>query len=220
MSKGKFIVLEGGEGAGKSTILQFLRESLDCEKFIFTREPGGTVFAEKIRALFLAEDHEPLDPLAELLLVNAARMQHLVHVIRPALESGMHVVCDRFDVSTYAYQISLSGAQHLEGAFMDLRRHVCGLTVPDLVMLIDVPPEVGFARKIEQAKKHGQDLTRFDGMDLSRHQEVRESMLRYIRRYYPLLNNGWGHVVVDGGGDVELVCATILQKIKLFTSTR
>ncbi len=105
-SKGKFITIEGGEGAGKSTNIGFIQAFLADRgvELISTREPGGTVYAEKIRNLLLDHDDEPLDSMAELLLIFAARAQHLNQLILPALNEGKWVLCDRFTDATYAYQ--------------------------------------------------------------------------------------------------------------------
>lgn len=106
MKPGRFITLEGGEGVGKSTNLQFIRQCL-AERdipLLVTREPGGTPIAEKIRAILLERSDEALSEQAELLLVFAARAQHIRHVIEPALLRGEWVVCDRFTDATYAYQ--------------------------------------------------------------------------------------------------------------------
>ena len=103
---GLFITLEGTEGVGKSTALQFVKEQLQQAGIpvLVTREPGGTLLAERIRALLLAREAEPMASMTELLLVFAARAQHLEQVIIPALQAGQWVLCDRFTDATYAYQ--------------------------------------------------------------------------------------------------------------------
>jgi dTMP kinase len=104
--RGRFITIEGGEGVGKSTNIAFVQEYLRTQgiDFVMTREPGGTPVAEQIRELLLRESEEDIDGLAELLLVFAARAQHIARVIEPALSAGRWVVCDRFTDATYAYQ--------------------------------------------------------------------------------------------------------------------
>lgn len=103
---GKLITLEGGEGVGKTTNMEFIQSWLGQHNidFIVTREPGGTEYGEKIRDVLLSHYEDALDPMAELLLIFAARAQHLAQVIRPALERGVTVLCDRFTDATYAYQ--------------------------------------------------------------------------------------------------------------------
>ncbi|WP_237065101.1 dTMP kinase [Microbulbifer guangxiensis] len=146
MPRGKFITLEGGEGVGKSTNLRFITDwmrSRDVE-FIQTREPGGTPLAEQLRALLLENRDETVDPTAELLMVFAARAQHLAEVIKPALERGAWVICDRFTDATYAYQ---GGGRGLNRALIaQLEQTVQGELRPDRVLLLDLDPEVGLSR--------------------------------------------------------------------------
>jgi dTMP kinase len=144
--RGKFITLEGGEGVGKSTNLAFIQDYLRLRQIsaLVTREPGGTVLAEKIRALLLDKNSEPMTETAELLLVFAARAQHLRHVIEPALAQGRWVLCDRFTDATYAYQ---GGGRNLSvSAIAWLETLVQGNLRPDLTLLLDAPVEIGLAR--------------------------------------------------------------------------
>ncbi|REC96083.1 dTMP kinase [Kushneria indalinina] len=137
---GRFITLEGGEGAGKSTNLSFVRDYLQDRgiSVVTTREPGGTPMAERIRALLLAGDEEdPLDDLAELLLVFAARAQHLSQVIRPALARGEWVVSDRFTDATFAYQGSARGIACDRIAMLE--QFVQQGLAPDLTLWLDMP---------------------------------------------------------------------------------
>lgn len=144
--KGKFIVFEGIEGAGKSTNLKYL-ESLLRDKNIplcVTREPGGTPLAETIRETLLRSDSEPMRDLTELLLVFAARHQHVKMKILPALERGEWVLCDRFVDATYAYQ---GGGRSLDQNTIELLENMTlsGLK-PDLVIVLDVSEDVGMER--------------------------------------------------------------------------
>lgn len=146
MSRGRFITLEGGEGAGKSTHLAALVEHLRARGLdvLSTREPGGTPLAERIRQLLLDRDEEALEPLAELLLVFAARAQHLARVVRPALAAGRWVVCDRFTDASYAYQ----GAGRALGP-EPVDRLVALVHPdfePDLTLYLDLPHDQGLAR--------------------------------------------------------------------------
>ena len=143
---GRFISLEGGEGAGKSSNLAFLAELLRerGKTVTLTREPGGTPLAERIRELLLAPSEEPMAADTELLLVYAARAQHLHSLIRPALERGEWVLCDRFLDATWAYQ---GAGRGLSGqTIAALETLILGETRPDLTLLFDVPVEVGLAR--------------------------------------------------------------------------
>lgn len=146
VQRGLFITIEGGEGAGKSTNISFIRDWLSEHHvdFLATREPGGTPRAEAIRELLLAHDPEPLADRAELLLMFAARAQHLAQCIEPALDMGRSVLCDRFTDATYAYQgygrgQSLAAIEQLESLVQgDLR--------PDLTLLLDLPVSLGRER--------------------------------------------------------------------------
>ncbi|MBT2766131.1 dTMP kinase [Stenotrophomonas sp. ISL-67] len=151
----RFISLEGGEGAGKTTALNAIRSALQAQghEVVLTREPGGTPLAERIRALLLTPDAEiaaePLSAEAELLLVFAARAQHVRQVIEPALRRGCFVLSDRFTDSSYAYQ---GGGRGLEPAWIaDLERRAVGL-LPGLTLLLDVDVAVG------RARANGRDL--------------------------------------------------------------
>lgn len=153
MTAKRFITLEGGEGAGKSTCLAFIRDFLEQRglPLVVTREPGGTPLAEEIRQLLLARREEQVAPNAELLLMFAARAQHLQQVIFPALSRGDWVLCDRFTDATYAYQgygrhQPMQTIQTLEQLVQD------GLQ-PGLTLLLDLPVQEGMARAAARAEK-------------------------------------------------------------------
>ena len=139
------VTLEGGEGAGKSTVLRALRDALVASgaDVVCTREPGGTPLAERIRALLLDPEHEPASPQAELLLMFASRAQHVRETILPALKRGAWVLCDRFTDSSYAYQ---GGGRGLDPAWIaTLEREVVGIR-PGLTLLLDVGVDEGRER--------------------------------------------------------------------------
>lgn len=143
---GLFITLEGPEGAGKSTNRDYLALQLRAAGLdvVLTREPGGTPLAERIREVLLAPSDEPMNADAELLLMFAARAQHIARVIRPALQRGAVVLCDRFTDATYAYQ---GGGRGLAvERIATLERFVQGDLQPDLTLVFDLPIEVGLAR--------------------------------------------------------------------------
>ena len=147
----RFVSLEGGEGAGKTTVLTALREALAAtgDEVVCSREPGGTPLAEKIRGLLLDPAHEPAAPQTELLLMFAARAQHVHETIAPALARGAWVLCDRFTDSSYAYQ---GGGRGLDPAWIaELERRVVGLR-PGLTLLLDI--DVGRGRE----RTRGRDL--------------------------------------------------------------
>lgn len=143
---GLFITLEGPEGAGKSTNREYLAAHLRAQGLdvVLSREPGGTPLAERIRELLLAPSDEPMAVDTELLLVFAARAQHLAQVIRPALARGAVVLCDRFTDATYAYQGGGRGLS--KDRIAALETFVQGELRPDLTLIFDLPVEVGLAR--------------------------------------------------------------------------
>jgi dTMP kinase len=146
MIRGKFITLEGGEGLGKTTNLHFIESYLLEHDIpvVVTREPGGTPLAEKIRQLLLDNDSEAVSETAELLLIFAARAQHIKHVIEPALAQGTWVICDRFTDATYAYQ---GGGRNMRISTIEsLENWVQGSLRPDLTLLFDAPVEIGLER--------------------------------------------------------------------------
>lgn len=146
MSRGQFIAFEGTEGVGKSTQLATAREALEAagKPVLVTREPGGTPIAEAIRELLLTPRDEAVNDLTELLLMFAARAQHLHSLILPALERGTWVLCDRFTDATYAYQGGGRGVPREQIA--TLEQLVQGELRPDHVVLLDAPVDVGMAR--------------------------------------------------------------------------
>lgn len=143
---GRFITLEGTEGAGKSTNLAFMRDYLEAKgvSALVTREPGGTAFAEEIRELVLSPREEAVDALAETLLIFAARAQHLQRVVKPAIVEGRWVLCDRFTDATYAYQGNGRGLPNEHIAILE--GLVQGGLKPDLTIYLDLPVELGLER--------------------------------------------------------------------------
>jgi len=143
--RGRFITIEGGEGAGKSTSLAFIQEWLQTRGIasIITREPGGTPVGETIREILLHGRHE-IESDTELLLMFAARAEHLAKVITPALDKGVFVLCDRFTDATYAYQGNGRGIPH--DRIRILEQWVQKGLSPDLTLLLDIPVEIGLAR--------------------------------------------------------------------------
>lgn len=150
--KGRFITLEGGEGVGKSTNLALVEDLVAAagHTVVSTREPGGTPLAEEIRDLFLGVRDEPVAGITELLLIFAARAQHLELVIKPALNAGQWVVCDRFTDATYAYQGGGRGLPRNQIAALETL--VQGSLRPDLTLYLDVPVAIGHARI--EAREH------------------------------------------------------------------
>jgi dTMP kinase len=146
MNRGRFVTLEGIEGAGKSTVAQGLVAALQQRGIdvVQTREPGGTPLAERVRELVLGRGAEAVDPVAELLLMMAARSLHLANLIRPALDAGRWVICDRFTDATRAYQGAGRGLD--EALIETLAAAVQQGLEPDCTLVLDVPVEMGLAR--------------------------------------------------------------------------
>ena len=173
-SRGRFIVFEGGEGAGKSTQLKALVARLRDGglEVVATREPGGSPGAEALRDLLVRGEATRWSPLSELLMMYAARSDHLEKVIRPALARGAWVVCDRFADSSRAYQGAGGGvaAEWIE----QVDAAVVNGSQPDLVLVMDMPPEAGLAR----AQARGDAENRFETKGLAFHARLREGFLR------------------------------------------
>jgi dTMP kinase len=172
MIRGKFITLEGGEGVGKTTNLHFIKDYIEEHSIpvVVTREPGGTPLAEKIRQLLLDNDSEAVSETAELLLIFAARAQHIKHVIEPALAQGTWVICDRFTDATYAYQ---GGGRNMRISTIEaLENWVQGSLRPDLTILLDAPVEIG----LERARQRS-EFDRFESEKTNFFEQVRRAYL-------------------------------------------
>nr|WP_314070210.1 dTMP kinase [uncultured Roseococcus sp.] len=165
----KFVSLEGGEGSGKSTQVKILSNFLASNGYsvLRTREPGGSSGAEAVRTLLLSRSW---DPLAEMALHFAARREHWSRSIRPCLEAGSWVVCDRFFDSTLAYQVGGQGAPR--EVWDQLRAALLGKVAPDLTLLLDVPVEVGLARATARG-----DTNRYETLGSEFHRRVRQTFL-------------------------------------------
>jgi dTMP kinase len=169
--KGKFITVEGGDGAGKSTVLvrlyeELVRRGMDV---LLTREPGGIDIAEQIRGIILNPAHTQMDKRTEALLYAASRRQHLAEKVLPALEAGKIVLCDRFIDSSLAYQGHARGLG-IEAVYA-INRFAVEDCIPDTTLLFDVTPEVGLARI---NATNGREVNRLDLEDLHFHERVRE----------------------------------------------
>jgi dTMP kinase len=178
MIRGKFITLEGGEGVGKTTNLAFIKDYLQQHDItvVVTREPGGTQLAEKIRHLLLDNNSEAISEAAELLMMFAARAQHIKHVIEPALAHGDWVLCDRFTDATYAYQ---GGGRNMKISTITwLENLVQGSLRPDLTLLLDAPVDIGIARARERGA-----FDRFESEKISFFENVRRAYLLQAELY-------------------------------------
>ncbi len=203
-NKGKFVVIDGGDGTGKSSVVAYLQEKLLNAPVLFTREPGGTPFAEQIRALLLQEREEHVFSEAELMLFSASRIQHVGNVVIPALKKGKHAISDRFSLSTIAYQLYGNGRLDLVKFFETLDVVAVSGCTPDLYVLLDVETEVALARRIKAG-----GLTRFDKKDVEFHKAVRLGFLQHLSRY-PY------SVVIDTSKSEEEVKQEVLKTVKDF----
>ena len=208
---GTFITLEGVEGCGKSTQARRLAQALrDAgREVVATREPGGTPLADSLRALFLDAAHGDMAAETELLLVTAGRADHVRRVVRPALERGAVVVCDRFVDSTRAYQ---GGGRGLDRAVIDAADGVArGGLLPDVTLLLDVPAEDGIARaqaRHRAAATADDAETRFDAADLAFHRRIRSAFLRLASEDRERV---W---VIDATGDEDDVFARVTTVVR------
>lgn len=179
MPRGVFITIEGGEGAGKSTQVQRLAEALKMrgKKVLTTREPGGSIGAEEIRALLLKGSADKWDKITEALLFMAARRDHLVKTVWPAMAEGYIVLCDRFMDSTLAYQgYGYGRDEAFIAALRQLYHIIAGEFQPDLTVILDIAPEVGLRRSLDRI---GNTEQRFEHMDLTFHQNLRRAFLSF-----------------------------------------
>jgi len=176
--KGKFITVEGIEGVGKSTNMDFIHQQLLTagKDVVVTREPGGTPLGEAIRGLLLDPGYTGMDSTCELQLMFAARAEHLARVIRPAIKSGQWVLCDRFTDATYAYQ---GGGRGIDmGIIARLEELVQGDFRPDVTLLLDVPVEVGLARASQRSSPD-----RFEQEQVEFFERVRHCYLQMAKNY-------------------------------------
>lgn len=196
MSRGRFITLEGIEGAGKTTVAQLVNDWLTARSIPvrMTREPGGTPLAERVRNIVLERGPEPLSAEAETLLMFAARSIHLENLIRPALAGGHWVICDRFTDATRAYQGSGRGVD--AGWIEDLARRVLQGLVPDCTLLLDLPVEVGLARA---RRRSGVAADRFEAQHEEFFERVRAAYLEIARREPQRMH------VIDASAPLEAV---------------
>lgn len=200
--RGMFVTIEGGEGVGKSTNIAYIAEQLSDANitFIVTREPGGTPLAEDIRQLLLSDRDETIADNTELLLMFAARAQHIAEVIEPALARGDWVICDRFTDATYAYQGGGRGLPEIK--ISHLEQWVQGNLRPDITILLDAPVTVGMSR----AGQRGQ---------LDRIEREQDHFFEKVRNHYLLLaeRHSDRFRVVDASQTLERVQQSLLSII-------
>ena len=173
--KGFFIVIDGGDGAGTTSVSKEIVKRLGWNA-LYTREPGGSPYAEKIREVILSDYAKMSDAKTQFALFWGARRDHLVQTVRPAVEKGKIVICDRFDSTTYAYQIVAQENYDLEDLFWVIRKSYLEGVEPDLYILLDVPVKVG----LERTRKRNEKLNYFDKMKLNFHEKGRKGFHEFV----------------------------------------
>lgn len=200
MSKGKFIVFEGGDGAGKDTQIDLLKSKVSADRYVFVRDPGSTVVGEQLRNLVLFDKH--IARPTEMLLYLAIRAQMVAEKIIPALEAGKNVVSNRFDLSTIAYQVY--GREREQN--LDFVRKVSDFANehvrPDLIVYLDCPPSVGIERTMA-AKK----IDRFEAEKLAFHERVTAGYKKHLVDY--------PHVIIDATRSIEEVHQDVIRALAL-----
>jgi dTMP kinase len=205
MKRGIFVTMEGPEGAGKTTIIQLLAENLEAEgyKILQTREPGGIEIAEQIRSIILDKENVKMDSRTEALLYAAARRQHLVEKVLPALNEGYIIICDRFIDSSLAYQ------GYARGLGMDqvlaINEFAIEGFMPNLTIYFDIKPEIG----LERINRHkNREVNRLDLENLEFHEKVREGYLKLADQFRDRIYK------VDASRTVEEVLQEVERKLK------
>lgn len=205
-TKPPFIVLEGGEGSGKSSLLIALKEALG-DVIVTTREPGGSPYAEVIRTATLKNPLAKTAPAeTTLCLMFAARFDNTQNLIVPALNEGKSVISDRFDGSSYAYQICAQSNGDLEPLFWNLRERLS--VVPDLYVFFDVTPEEGLRRasRRNQSLLDGKQYDHFDDREIDFHKKVREGYMKFFKKV--------PHHIIDANQPLEAVKKEFIALIK------
>lgn len=205
MTTGKFITLEGSEGVGKTTNLEHIKTILQANniEFVVTREPGGTELGEQLRELLLGHKHDGMANETELLMMFAARSEHLDKVIKPALVTGQWVLCDRFTDATYAYQGGGRGID--EERIRILEDYVQGDCRPDLTLLLDAPIEIGRERA---GKRSAPD--RFEKEQVDFFNKVRNAYLKRAENYPSRMK------IIDASGELDAVKQQITETLSRF----
>lgn len=208
---GYLITLEGGEGSGKTSILKLMADILTQQghQIVCTREPGGIEIAEQIRGVILDRNNSSMDPRTEALLYAAARRQHLVEKVIPALEAGKIVLCDRYIDSSLAYQGYARGLGIEE--IYTVNKFAIDDYMPDLTLYFDVEPQVGLARI---GKDAGREVNRLDVESMKFHETVREGYQILVGQYPERIQ------VIDAGNSIEKVLADALAVVADFMGSR
>lgn len=191
--KKRFITFEGGDGTGKTTIINKLASELESlgYEILKSREPGGSKISEQIRNVILNVDNTEMDYMTEALLYAASRRQHLVEIIKPAINSGKIVICDRYVDSSLAYQGYARGLGISE--VYEINNYAIGGYFPDLTIYIDIDPEIGISR----IKNNNRDMDRLDLERIDFHNQVREGYLKVSKMFPDRIKVVNGNQTID-----------------------
>ncbi len=219
-NRGVFITIEGADGAGKSTMIEYLKTWLINKNFdvVATREPGGTRLGESLRKILLDEHDSDsnkrirISDDTELMLMFSARMQHLQEVILPSMAAGRHVLCDRFTDATYAYQGGGRGMS--EQRIQQLENWVQHGLQPDLTILLDVPVEVGLARIQKRGQKIGANGDRFEQQQIDFKHAVRYAYLQRAEKFPHRIK------LIDASKRLVDVQNNLIQSVKTFLANK
>lgn len=202
------ITFEGGEGSGKSCQIKMLMQALEAKgrSCLLTREPGGTEIGKEIRKILLTGDNQKLHPMTELILYTADRVEHIERVIRPALNDGKIVLCDRFTDATLVYQGYARGLPL--ASIQTLNKLATGNLQPTITFLLDCPVEIGLRRARRRLADEGSLENRFENEDATFHEKIRQGYLRLAaaepKRFH----------IIDSTQNIQHTHLTILEKVK------
>lgn len=206
-AKNRFIVFEGLDGAGKSTLIQLFKTELEKHQqtVTLTREPGGTEMGEELRQILLRKDKEAPTPHTELLLYEAIRAQHVERLIRPKLEQGHWVLCDRFTASSVAFQAG--GRQIAEAEVQWLNAFATGNLTPDITVLLDLTYDEALSRQSHRFQSKGEKADRMESEERDFHERVRASFLKQAQA-----SSSW--VVLSAMQSPDKLLTLLIQKLK------
>ncbi len=199
--KGKFIILEGGEGSGKTTIGERLK--VEFPSIVYTQDPGGTALGEKIRMLLMSDESAGIDVRAELLLFLAGRAQLVAEIIKPALDAGKHVISNRFGLSSIAYQVYGRQRPDLLDLFHSVSQEIIQGCTPNACIVLDVTPETGAAR----VHSRPETPTRYDLEALDFHARVREGLKKHAAEFGTPF-------IIDAEKPLEEVWTNVLKTVQ------
>ncbi len=213
-NSGKFISFEGGEGSGKTTQIMLLADYLTAlgHQVLTTREPGGSQGAEDIRNLLVQAQSHKWQPMTEVLLLYAARFEHVQTVIKPALEKGIWVLCDRFSDSTFAYQGAGYGLK-LE-QIKAIHHHVLGDFFPDLTLLLDIDPNIGLQRANIREREKSLMEDKYEQLDIQFHHALRQGYLQLAQLSPERIK------IINADQTAQMLAKNIQQLVQKFINTQ